>query len=61
MLTKGTSQHGGLWSGCRAALRIVANNLGGTVADNWFGDKEYDGPMPDFANMEMNKPLPGSS
>ena len=61
MLAKGISQHGGLWGGLKAARVIVENELGGTVADDWFGDKEYDGPMPDFAHMEMNKPLPGAS
>jgi fumarate reductase flavoprotein subunit len=60
MLAKGISQHGGLWAGLKAARCIVVNDLGGTVADNWFGDKEYDGPMPDFANMEKYKPLPGA-
>jgi fumarate reductase flavoprotein subunit len=60
MLNLGTSQNGGLWSGCKAARTIVVNDLGGTVANNWFGDKEYDGPLPDFAHMESNKPLPGA-
>ena len=60
MLNLGTSQGVGLWSGCKAARCIVTNDLGGTVADNWFGDKEYDGPFPNFANMELNKPLPGA-
>ena len=61
MLNLGTSQSVGLWSGCKAARAIVENDLGGAVADDWFGDKEYDGPMPDFAHMELNKPLPGAS
>ena len=57
----GISQKGGLWGGLKAARVIIENDLGGTVADDWFGDKEYDGPMPDFAHMEQNKPLPGAS
>jgi fumarate reductase flavoprotein subunit len=60
MYTMGTAQHVGLWSGCKAALSIVTNELGGTVADDWFGPSEFTGPLPDFANMELTKPLPGT-
>jgi fumarate reductase flavoprotein subunit len=60
MYTMGTAQHVGLWSGCKAALSIVTNELGKTVADDWFGPSEFTGPLPDFANMEMTKPLPGT-
>jgi hypothetical protein len=56
----GTSQHGGLCVGLKAARVMVERDLGGTVADNWFDDKEYDGPFPGFANMEMDKPLRGA-
>ncbi|MDR2379589.1 MAG: FAD-binding protein [Bifidobacteriaceae bacterium] len=61
MYTMGTAQHVGLWSGCRAALSIVSKELGGTVAADWFGPHEYEGPFPDFANMELTKPLPGTA
>ncbi|MDR0626269.1 MAG: FAD-binding protein [Bifidobacteriaceae bacterium] len=57
--TGGTSQSVGLWSGCKAARVIVENELGGTVADDWYGPKEYDGPYGDFMGMELLKPLPG--
>ncbi|MDR1422958.1 MAG: FAD-binding protein [Coriobacteriales bacterium] len=60
MYTMGTAQHVGLWSGCKAALAIVTNELGGTVADDWFGPSEFTGPLPDFANIEPTKPLPGT-
>ncbi|MCL2883184.1 MAG: FAD-binding protein, partial [Coriobacteriia bacterium] len=49
--TMGTSQHVGLWSGTQAARSIVTIDLGGTVADNWFGDSEYSGPLPDMSNL----------
>lgn len=61
MYAMGTSQHVGLWSGCTAALNIVANELGGTVADDWFGSSEYTGPLPDFSNLEETKPLPSTT
>jgi fumarate reductase flavoprotein subunit len=60
MYTMGTAQHVGLWSGCKAALSIVTNELGGTIADDWFGPSEFTGPLPDWANMEQTKPLPGT-
>jgi fumarate reductase flavoprotein subunit len=60
MYTMGTAQHVGLWSGCIAALSIVKNELGGTVADDWFGPSEFTGPLPDFSNLERTKPLPGT-
>jgi fumarate reductase flavoprotein subunit len=57
----GISQKGGLWGGLKAARAIVVNDRGGTVADNWFGDTEYDGPMPaPPAERERDKPLPGA-
>jgi fumarate reductase flavoprotein subunit len=56
----GTSQGLGLWSGCKAALGIVTNELGGTVADDWYGPSEFTGPWPDVENMELTKPLPGT-
>jgi fumarate reductase flavoprotein subunit len=59
--TMGTSQHVGLWSGCVAAQNIVTNELGGTVADDWFGPSEYTGPLPDFNNLQKTKPLPGTA
>jgi len=55
--TMGTSQHVGLWSGAQAARSIVTIDLGGTVADDWFGSSEYNGPMPDMTNLEETKPL----
>jgi fumarate reductase flavoprotein subunit len=61
MYTMGTAQHVGLWSGCKAALAIVTKELGGPVGDDWFGPKEFDGPYPDFTNIEPTKPLPGTA
>jgi fumarate reductase flavoprotein subunit len=60
MYSMGTAQHVGLWSGCIAALSIVKNELGGTIADDWFGPSEFTGPLPDFSNLERTKPLPGT-
>lgn len=40
----GTAQNIALFSGSRVALHVVENYLGGTPSENWYGDKEYDGP-----------------
>jgi fumarate reductase flavoprotein subunit len=37
----GTCQTVGMWGGSKAARVIVEDYLGGTVADDWFGDEEY--------------------
>lgn len=55
----GTSQAAGLWSGSLVARHVVEEVLGGTVADDWFGDKPYDGPLPNREGKDPNKPLAG--
>ena len=50
----GTCQTSGMWGGSKAARVIVEQYLGGTVAEDWFGDEDYsssgsskkDGGMP---------------
>ncbi|NTW28327.1 MAG: FAD-binding protein [Coriobacteriia bacterium] len=56
----GTSQAVALWSGSVAARHAVANLLGGTVAKNWYGDKEYDGPLADRTTANPLKQLLGN-
>ncbi len=53
----GTSQGAALWAGSKAARHVVTNVLGGVVASNWFGDKEYDGPYADRTGKNPLKPL----
>lgn len=38
----GRCQSVSIWSGSKAARTIVEEELGGTVADDWFGTKEYE-------------------
>lgn len=42
-----------IWSGSKAARTLVETELGGTVADDWFGDAEW-GPkdLPNFSNWD---------
>ena len=37
----GLCQSVSIWSGSKAARTIVEENLGGTVAEDWYGDKPY--------------------
>ncbi len=37
----GLCQSVSIWSGSKAARTIVEEELGGTVADDWYGEKEY--------------------
>lgn len=53
----GTSQAVASWSGSVVARHVVANVLGGTVASDWFGPKEYDGPVGSFPDIMANSPL----
>jgi succinate dehydrogenase/fumarate reductase flavoprotein subunit len=55
----GTSQAAALWSGSKAARHVVENLLGGTVAPDWFGPKEYDGVTPQREGKNPDKPLLG--
>jgi fumarate reductase flavoprotein subunit len=56
----GTAQAAALWSGSKVARHVVANLLGGTVADNWFGDEEYAGGPPSRDGLDPCKPLLGT-
>ncbi len=38
----GRCQSVSIWSGSKIARTVVENELGGTVADDWYGDKEYE-------------------
>lgn len=53
----GTSQAVALWSGSKTARYVVENVLGGAVAANWFGSKEYDGPFMNRDGKNPNKPV----
>lgn len=55
--TMGTAQAVGLWGGSHVARYVVENVLGGTVADDWYGDRDYDGPYPDLEGKNPTKPL----
>ena len=37
----GTCQSSSVWCGSKAARHLIENCLGGTVADNWYGDDIY--------------------
>lgn len=37
----GTCQSSSVWCGSKAARHLIENCLGGTVADNWYGDEIY--------------------
>jgi fumarate reductase flavoprotein subunit len=56
----GTSQAAALWSGSKVARYVVEEVLGGTVAPDWFGEKEYDGITPQREGKDPNKPLLGT-
>ena len=53
----GTSQAAALWSGSVAARHVVANVLGGTVAEDWYGPEPYPGPYMDREAAGYCKPL----
>jgi fumarate reductase flavoprotein subunit len=55
--TMGTAQAVGLWSGSHVARYVVENILGGSVATDWYGEKDYDGPYPDLEGKSPTKPL----
>ena len=54
LYTTGQCQSVSIWSGSKAARTIVEERLGGTVADDWYGDSEWDGTvdMPVIENWD---------
>lgn len=49
----GNCQCVSIWSGSKAARSLVANELGGTVADDWFGEAEWSAEdRPVFSNWD---------
>lgn len=50
----GNCQCVSIWSGSKAARSLVEQCLGGTVADDWFGDAEWNNAtdLPVFANQD---------
>ncbi len=50
----GNCQCVSIWSGSKAARSLVEQCLGGTVADDWYGDSEWDNAtdLPVFANQD---------
>jgi fumarate reductase flavoprotein subunit len=53
----GTSQAVASWSGSKVARYVVENVLGGTVADNWYGDDDYLGGGPNMEGADLGKPI----
>ena len=52
----GLCQSVSIWSGSKAARTIVEENLGGTVADDWFGEKPYtDDCEPELVREDYRK------
>lgn len=50
----GNCQCVSIWSGLKAGRCLVEQRLGGTVAEDWFGESEWDAgkDLPNFANWE---------
>ncbi len=49
----GNCQCVSIWSGSKAARTLVEQDLGGTVADDWYGDAEWNGDdRPVFSNWD---------
>lgn len=49
----GTCQSSSIWAGSKAARHLVEHCLGGTVADDWYGDAEWQADqLPEFSNWD---------
>ena len=53
----GTSQAAGLWSGSVVARYVVEHDLGGTVAEDWYGPEPYPGPYMNREAAGYTKPI----